>query len=131
MIICCCLPTLRRFFKHVAPRLVGESGTGPSNPSRGLRTFGSTGPKKTWNTLKCTVDDIEPNGDIMLDQMHDNKEAGRRDPKVRTTTVKGDNDSEEAILFERTVQVTYSSPEDVSECGQTHVGKIWAEQPQN
>jgi hypothetical protein len=67
----------------------------------------------------------------MLDQMHDSRNASRRNPKVRITSVKGDDDSEEAILFERTVQVTYSSPEDAGEYGQAHVGKIWAEQPQN
>jgi hypothetical protein len=67
----------------------------------------------------------------MLDQMHDSRNASRRNPKVRITSVKGDDDSEEAILFERTVQVTYSSPEDAGEYRQAHVGKIWAEQPQN
>lgn len=52
MIVCGSLPTLQRFFKFVAPKLMGESSRGQSvGPSQGgtpgLRTFGEGSlPKK-------------------------------------------------------------------------------------
>lgn len=52
MVVCGSLPTLHRFFKFVAPKLVGESSRGQSaGPSEGntpgLRTFGEGAlPKK-------------------------------------------------------------------------------------
>lgn len=48
--ICGALPTLRKFFWHVAPRLIGESASSqppahiPGNTN--LRTFGSSGQKR-------------------------------------------------------------------------------------
>ena len=75
--------------------------------------------------------DMQPDGEIRLGPLDEKWKAGRRDPKLKTASMKGDNDSEEAILFERTVQVMYSSPEDASECGQAHVGNIWTRRPQN
>lgn len=52
MIVCGSLPTLQRFFKFVAPKLMGESSRGqsagpPEGHAAGLRTFGEgTLPKK-------------------------------------------------------------------------------------
>jgi hypothetical protein len=103
--MCCCLSTLRRFFKHFAPRLIGESSsTGNSKSrSRGFsnngaqRTFGSGGAARSLGGIPLTS----------FDEM---------DKGMRTTATctKGksldrDSDSEEAILFERSVQVTYES----------------------
>ncbi|KAA8618426.1 hypothetical protein PtrSN002B_002980 [Pyrenophora tritici-repentis] len=113
-IICCCLPTLRRFFRHVAPRFIGESGSNSDNKDSsgrnrpGLRTWGSAGnQKRQYDTLMNTVqggDDEIPLAGV----------GTKEDLKPRETTVqvsghgfKADNDSEEAILYERTVQVTY------------------------
>jgi hypothetical protein len=126
LVMCCCLPTLRRFLRHVAPGLIGEDLTEPSTPSGAVRTFGSAETKPAHDTLMCTLNDAETNGDIMLDPMDGKKKEGRRDPKVKITSMKGDAESEEAILFERTVHVACSSPEDASERGQMHVGRIWA-----
>jgi hypothetical protein len=131
LVMCCCLPTFRRFLKHVAPRLIGEYTPEPATPSGAVRTFGSAEPKQKQDTLMRTLNDTQTDEEIMLGPMDGKRKAGRRDPKVKLTSMKGDAESEEAILFERTVQVTYSSPEDASERGQMHVGKIWAGQPQN
>lgn len=51
--MCCCLPTLRQFFRHVAPSWIGESKGASSADSTGrlkayaLRTFGGSGPART------------------------------------------------------------------------------------
>jgi len=109
--MCCCLATLRRFIRHFAPRLIGEdSSTGKNSKpfnfrNQGLRTFGSGGTaKRTLDTLMQTN-----NGDngIALSSIDELDKTG-----VQTTTTKlkskgKDSDSEEAILFERSVQVTY------------------------
>ncbi|KAH6616245.1 hypothetical protein C7974DRAFT_441811 [Boeremia exigua] len=116
LVICCCLPTLRRFFRHVAPRLIGEYGSDPSrdrDESDGpkIRTWGSltTRPKRQFDTLMNTVDDPEDVGDIPLELQGDRKKLGQRESKVEVGAVKGDDDSEEAILFERSVHVTYET----------------------
>lgn len=119
--MCCCLATLRRFFKHFAPHIIGEgSSTGNSKPnSRGFsrnaaqRTFGSGGAKRTLDTLMQTN-----NGDsgIPLSSIDELDKGGSN----TATMVKGmgkDSDSEEAILFERSVQVTYEEREDVRQNG--------------
>lgn len=109
------MPTLRRFLKHAAPRLVGESrgseNKDSSGRNRGLRTWGSDGnSKRKYDTLMRTVDGAQGDGDdeIPLASVAP-KASGGREAKVPTGNVsyKGDNDSEEAILYERTVQVTY------------------------
>ncbi|KAK8036192.1 hypothetical protein PG993_008806 [Apiospora rasikravindrae] len=51
LIMCCCLPTLRKFFRHVAPSWIGESKDSSSAGGRStsklnayvLRTFGGSG----------------------------------------------------------------------------------------
>jgi len=120
--MCCCLPTLRRFFKHFAPRLIGESSSGSkasklrphgggfSNPNA-PRTFGSTGAKRTLDTFR--------DGGIPLSSFDD-------DRKGATTHVK-DSDSEEAILFERSVNVTYEEAKgNRANVQSQHQPKVWA-----
>ncbi|CAN9393461.1 unnamed protein product [Alternaria alternata] len=117
-VICCCLPTLRRFLKHVAPRLIGESRSSENKDSsdrnHGLRTWGSenTGPKRKYDTLMRTVDGTtQGDGDDEIPLASVPNKAGFRDRErkvpIGNVEMKGDNDSEEAILYERTVQVTY------------------------
>ena len=131
LIICCCLPTLRRFFKHVAPRLIGESSDSRSfgdSKSHKLRTRDSTRskPKRNFDTLMNTVDDNEDKDSIPLELRAENKRTGQGRLKADGMGMKADDDSEEAILFERTVQVTYESAENQAEHDQTHVGRVWA-----
>jgi hypothetical protein len=122
--MCCCLSTLRRFFKHFAPRLIGESSsTGNSKSrSRGFsnngaqRTFGSGGAARSLDPFRHATSD---NGGIPLTSF-DEMDKGMR---ATATCTKGksldrDSDSEEAILFERSVQVTY---EDASQHGRAVV----------
>ncbi|EOA90941.1 uncharacterized protein SETTUDRAFT_102236 [Exserohilum turcica Et28A] len=117
-VICCCLPTLRRFFRHVAPRLIGEgsrqsSGEDSSGRNRGLRSWGTTkvGPKRQYDTLMNTIDGGKTDGDdeIPLSSVDTKEQLRTRESKVQVGAreCKGDNDSEEAILYERTVEVTY------------------------
>jgi hypothetical protein len=125
LVICCCLPTLRRFLRHVAPRVIGEYSSGPSGKtgnSRKLRTWGSTksGPRRPFDTLMNTADDRADDRDIPLETRDHSTKSGQR------KTMKGDNDSEEAILYERTVQVTYESAESRTGNPGAHSGKIWA-----
>jgi hypothetical protein len=112
--MCCCLSTLRRFVKHFAPRLLGEGSSNGDNSkthSRGFsrnagqRTFGSGGAKRTLDTLMHTH-----NGDngIPLSSFDDMDKNGTKVNMGR------DSDSEEAILFERTVQVTYEDRDKTS-----------------
>ncbi|KAH7084862.1 hypothetical protein BKA63DRAFT_498353 [Paraphoma chrysanthemicola] len=129
LVICACLPTLRRFFKHVAPRFIGEDSYGPSDKesgSRKFRTWGSMSsrPKRQFDTLMNTIG--EDDKDIPLEDKHDGKELGRHQSKVNVTKVKADNDSEEAILFERSVQVTYENASNHGERDQGHAGRAWA-----
>ncbi|KAL1792577.1 hypothetical protein ACET3X_009084 [Alternaria dauci] len=117
-IICCCLPTVRRFLKHVAPRLIGESRSSENKDSsdrnHGLRTWGSenTGPKRKYDTLMRTVEGTtQGDGDDEIPLASVPNKEGFRDREhkvpIGNAEIKGDNDSEEAILYERTVQVTY------------------------
>ncbi|KAJ4983180.1 integral membrane protein [Stagonosporopsis vannaccii] len=112
LVICCCLPTLRRFLRHLAPRLIGEYTDDPSREeSNGPkpRTWGSmtTRPKRQFDTLMNTVD--EAADDIPLELRGDQKKLSQHETKVESRPVKGDDDSEEAILFERSVHVAYET----------------------
>jgi hypothetical protein len=108
LVICCCLPTLRRFLRHVAPRVIGEYSSTKS------------GPRRPFDTLMNTVDDRADDRDIPLKTRDHSTKSGQR------KTMKGDNDSEEAILYERTVQVTYESADSGTGNPGAHSGKIWA-----
>lgn len=48
-IVCAALPTLRKFFKHIAPNLIGESRYGRS--SKATNNVASTGPQKALRTI--------------------------------------------------------------------------------
>ncbi|KAH6870269.1 hypothetical protein BKA58DRAFT_384712 [Alternaria rosae] len=133
-VICCCLPTLRRFLKHAAPRLVGESrgseNKDSSGRNRGLRTWGSDGhSKRKYDTLMRTVDGTQRDGDdeIPLAGVAPKASDGRV-AKMPTGNVsfKGDNDSEEAILYERTVQVTYEGGHG-GDPANPYTRQVWAD----
>jgi hypothetical protein len=130
LIMCCCLSTLRRFFKHFAPRLIGESSsTGNSNGrSRGFsnnnaqRTFGSSGTKRNLDSFAHSAND--KNG-IPLSSF-DDTDMGSRKAMTRVKSMTRDSDSEEAILFERSVQVTYEDANRNDRSGTpAHQPKIW------
>ncbi|KAJ4356145.1 uncharacterized protein N0V89_004175 [Didymosphaeria variabile] len=141
LIMCCCLSTLRRFFKHFAPRLIGEYSSGSNSKSheRGFsrnhaqRTFGSGGAKRTLDTLMNTKN--EDNG-IPLSSFDDMDKSGGK-IATKAKNMGRDSDSEEAILFERSVQVTYENRDDQSMSGggpargyegtQSHQPKVWTE----
>jgi hypothetical protein len=126
-IICCCLPTLRRFFRHVAPRFIGEnsesSNKNTSGRNGGLRTWGSTGPKRQYDTLMHTVDGGETDDELPLSRMRPKEGLQTRETTVQCgdRELRADNDSEEAILYERTVQITYEGGEETP--AQPHTNK--------
>jgi hypothetical protein len=137
--MCCCLSTLRRFFKHFAPRIIGEysSGSASKDHSRGFsrnhgqRTFGSGGAKRTLDTFMHT--NSEDNG-IPLSSIDEMDKRGGN-VTMSPKTMGRDSDSEEAILFERSVQVTYENRDDRSVTGggasrgyegtQAHQPRVW------
>jgi hypothetical protein len=124
--MCCCLPTLRRFFRHVAPSLIGErsttSGDASNPPGRyALRTFGSSpmypkGHKSKFDTLMRTQ------GTRLGDDDADHVHRLRPDGEFRNVTdirggvesqsteddVKADHESEEAILNSKTITVQFT-----------------------
>ncbi|KAF1979374.1 hypothetical protein BU23DRAFT_563564 [Bimuria novae-zelandiae CBS 107.79] len=121
LIMCCYLSTLRCFFKHVIPRLMGEQSStcNSKSHSRGFsqngapRTFGSGGAKRALDSLMQTH-----NGDsgIPLSSLDDlGKDKGNTTTRVKSPS--GDSDSEKAILFERTVQVTHEDRDDSDQDG--------------
>ncbi|KAJ8117176.1 hypothetical protein OPT61_g1557 [Boeremia exigua] len=116
LIIYCSLTTLRRFFRNVAPHFIGESTDYSSreeaNDQR-LRTWGSrtTRPRRQFDTLMNTMDDREDATKVSLELRGDCKKTSQCETKVEVGTVRGDDDSEEAILFERSVHVTYGLTE--------------------
>ncbi|KAJ4364604.1 hypothetical protein N0V83_009200 [Neocucurbitaria cava] len=133
-IVCCCLPTLRRFFRHVAPRFIGENSAGESENkhtsgrNHGLRTWGSGGPKRQFDTLMNTVDGMEGEDYIPLASTANKPGLQARESKILSPNkeVKGDNDSEEAILYERTVQVTYGGGDGGGAPANPYTHQIWA-----
>ncbi|KAF2010250.1 hypothetical protein BU24DRAFT_73590 [Aaosphaeria arxii CBS 175.79] len=128
LIMCCCLPTIRRFLRHVAPSLIGESSSGSDSKSNsngysrngGLRTFGSGGAKRTFDSLMNTVDErgIPLNS---LDEVHNMEKGGGTSTNAKSVT--RDSDSEEAILYERSVQVTYESRQE-GNTGDNDLGRL-------
>jgi hypothetical protein len=79
-----------------------------------------SGPGRPFDTLMNTVDDRADDRDISLEMKDHSTKSGQG------KTMKGDNDSEEAILYERTVQVTYESADSQTGNPGAHSGKIWA-----
>jgi hypothetical protein len=115
LVICCCLPTLRRFFRHVAPRIIGEHSHDPSrreNYSRGFRTWGSMSsrPQRQFDTLMNTVDHNNTQ-DIPLAIKGHRKRLTQCNLNCNVKDIKADSDSEEAILYGRTLQTTCGSAE--------------------
>ena len=74
-----------------------------------------------------TVDGLENEDYIPLKSVQDKTGAHTRESKVvaGNREVKSDNDSEEAILYERTVQVTYGGGE-AGAPADPYTRKIWA-----
>ncbi|KAJ8111731.1 hypothetical protein OPT61_g5749 [Boeremia exigua] len=110
LVICCCQPTLRLFFKHIAPQWIGERTQRPTyeqSNGRRLRTWGtmSTRPRRI-DTLTGTFIDLENADNVPLELRGDWKNVGKREAKVISCQGKHD-ESEEAILFERSVEITY------------------------
>jgi hypothetical protein len=115
------------FFRHVAPQLISEYTDEPSykrSNSQRLRTWGSMSArhKRQFDTLMNTVNESENKDDIPLKLRGDSKRLNELNTRVDVMRVKGDDDSEEAILFERTVQVTHENTKEQTKHDQTHVG---------
>lgn len=57
----------------------------------------------------------------------DDMDKGRKGPAIKTQGLRKDSDSEEAILFERSVQVTYEdAPQNRRTTMQQHQPEVWA-----
>ena len=108
-IICGSMPTLRKFFKHFAPKLMGSSSGnatseryGPYNGGSAggaLETIGGTGSKQQ-TTRKARSQYMEMHD---LSPMTSNKISAEDSDKAQP-----DNGSEKAILQTKTVEVHYS-----------------------
>ncbi|KAI1337846.1 hypothetical protein F5Y15DRAFT_145931 [Xylariaceae sp. FL0016] len=122
LIMCGSLPTLRTFLGHVCPRLLGDksardsSGKDTSDRNYGLRTFGQ-GRKKTPRRGFDSLMDLEREDGFRCSRLRPDEgkndvdiRGGRyeRGASSREDRVKGDTDSEEAILQTRTTIVSFS-----------------------
>lgn len=118
LIMCGCLPTLRVFLKHVAPRVLGDrSQNKPSEQnsgSYGLRTFGgSNGPRRKFDTLVELEHDVRFNRNSLRPDMGKTNVkiySGRSDESLANQGATGDGDSEDGILQTRTTTVQYERP---------------------
>ncbi|KAI1850981.1 hypothetical protein JX266_003646 [Neoarthrinium moseri] len=122
LIMCCCLPTLRRFFRHIAPTFIGEKvSTGDSTQPQNrypLRTFGSgpkynKGQKSRFDTLMRTqatrLDDddhgMDDVGNLRPDvEYHDNVTniRGGLETQSSEEDAKAGYESDDAIINSRT-----------------------------
>jgi hypothetical protein len=120
-IICASMPTLRRFFKHFAPKMMGSS-TGDSRshkygPNGGstLRTIGGTGgPSGISNMSRKARRDYEEFGDAELELFdRDAKHPNVRDTRVDATGAEDqaqpDSSSDKAILQTKTFEIRYDA----------------------
>lgn len=112
MVICATLPSLRQFFRHVAPRLIGERSGGSSgnssNTPTGLVTFGRSEPKKKYSKFNedYALDTINDNSDAPYGVRTENNvdiEGGPREEKGTSA----DGESQKGILQTRTATVNY------------------------
>ncbi|KAK9420462.1 hypothetical protein SUNI508_06458 [Seiridium unicorne] len=148
LIMCCCLPTLRRFLRHVAPALIGEKAStgGDTSGQQGryaLRTFGSSpinpkGQRLKFDTLMRTQairlgdeDDADsarrfrPDGEFRnVTNIHGGTETNSTDGEVRA-----DYESDEAMINSKTVtvQFTYEPSTARRDSGRSQTGQIWNE----
>ncbi|KAK7701941.1 hypothetical protein SLS57_011544 [Botryosphaeria dothidea] len=112
--VCGCLPVAKKFLRHVAPRLIGESATsshclGRDEESTQLRTIGAirTRGKRTQD-YALEVEDESENGD---------EEAGRSKRSLgeedgRRTEAWSDGGSETAIIVKKTMVIEYTDERD-------------------
>lgn len=116
--MCGSLPTLKIFLNHVAPRILKDrskkESSGPGSSSNyNLRTFGqgSITPRRKFDTL------VELEHDQFDRSQFRPTETGQTDVVIHggqadkasvNSRVKGDADSEEAILQVRTTTVAFS-----------------------
>ena len=101
IIICASTPTLRKFFKHMAPKLIGESRYGSktrtnTNSKTPSRTFGPSSTSRSRRSrLKYSQFDVEEgegSDTITLGPI-----MGRNDLKIMGGQNLSDSDSERAI----------------------------------
>jgi len=104
VIICSSLPTLRLFFRHVAPRFIGEHGGGNSNSQSwrnhpGLQTISNKrknlSSNLTYGRMGDGDDDLEMNTTWVVSQKRDE-------------SADNDESSEKAILQTKTTTLEYS-----------------------
>ncbi|KAH6894369.1 hypothetical protein B0T10DRAFT_603872 [Thelonectria olida] len=101
IIICASTPTLRKFFKHMAPKLIGESRYGSktrtnTNSKTPSRTFGPSSTSRSrrsrLNYSQFDVEEGEGSDTITLGPI-----MGRNDLKIMGGQNLSDSDSERAI----------------------------------
>lgn len=113
MIICATLPSLRKFFKHIAPKWIGErtsSGSDALQNHPDLITFGRSNQRKKYNKFDSTtgygldtVNDV-PYG---MKTFHDvDVKGGPRGIREHDEGSAGDEESQKGILETRTATVT-------------------------
>lgn len=113
MIICATLPSLRKFFRHIAPKLIGERDSSGSentpNQHPSLVTFGRSNQKKKKyskfdETLNTVADDV-PYG---LDTFHTvDVKGGPRSVREHERTSAGDDESQKGILHTQTATISF------------------------
>ncbi|KAG9258803.1 uncharacterized protein F5Z01DRAFT_4344 [Emericellopsis atlantica] len=108
-IICGSMPTLRKFFKHFAPRLMG--GSSANTNSGGYRHYGGSSGARLETIGGTNKETRKARSRYMeMDDMHDLSPTTRNDIGTddNVDRVHNDNGSDKAILQTKTVEVSYS-----------------------
>ncbi|KAM0269272.1 hypothetical protein ACHAQH_009778 [Verticillium albo-atrum] len=114
-IICGSMPTLRKFFKHFAPKLMGASSanmSGPNYASGYAKKDTNTGANAFSRKVRSQYDRYEDN-EMQVFQSMDRDQDNKSPNNVHQISVDGggdvqpDNNSEKAILQTKTFTVRY------------------------
>lgn len=111
MVICATFPSLYKFFRHIAPKLIGERGSsnkntgnsGNSGNNYGIVTFGGSGAKKNYRQFHDDVYGLED----MNQEVNIKSDPTERESRRQHDTSADDGDSSKGILQTRTVTVQY------------------------
>lgn len=109
MVVCASLPSLRKFFHHVAPKWVGERGSSDNSTPQddNLVTFGGSNKnRKKYRKFDDTLYCLETMHDTDIKSLSHREAAGDAH-----ASLSGDGDSQRGILQTRTATVSISDPE--------------------
>jgi hypothetical protein len=103
------MPTLRKFFKHFAPRLMG--GSSANTTSNGYRHYGGSSGARLETIGGTNKESRKARNHYMeMHDLHDLSPTTRNDigTDENMDRAQNDNGSEKAILQTKTVEISYS-----------------------